>query len=168
MRIGRNLVFASIPIFVAEATGKKMIRDYCSNDWEAVRKIYDLAKSDEMRGFVPADSIIPLNLNPAMLALFNESTILLFDIAGTVAGFGGYKNHTITYLFVHPEHRRKGVASGLLNAMLRELGGEATLNVAKRNTGAYELYSRLGFVTESEFVGQYNGCPCDVARMRHY
>ena len=39
---------------------------------------------------------------------------------------------------------------------------------AKKNVSAYQLYSRLGFVTETEFEGQYNGYPCEVARMRHY
>jgi ribosomal protein S18 acetylase RimI-like enzyme len=145
-----------------------MIRGYCSNDWEAVRQIYDLAKPDEMRGVVPTDLVIPLNSNPVMLSLFEESEILVFELEGVVAGFGGYRNQTITYLFVHPEHRRKGVASRLVVAILNMLGGEAKLNVAKKNGSAYQLYSRLGFVTETEFEGQYNGYPCEVARMRHY
>lgn len=145
-----------------------MIREYCSNDWEAVREIYDLAKPDEMRGVVPTDLVIPLNSNPAMLALFEESKILVFEREGAVAGFGGYRNQTITYLFVHPEQRRKGVASQLVVAILNVLGGEAKLNVAKKNVSAYHLYSRLGFVTETEFEGQYNGYPCEVARMHHH
>ena len=145
-----------------------MIREYCPNDWEAVSDIYDLAKPDEMRGVVPTDSIIPLSSNPAMLTLFEESKILVFELEGVVAGFGGCRNQTITYLFVHPEHRRKGVASLLVVAMLNVLEGEAKLNVAKKNVSAYQLYSRLGFVTETEFEGQYNGYPCEVARMRHY
>ena len=145
-----------------------MIREYCPNDWEAVSDIYDLAKPDEMRGVVPTDSIIPLSSSPAMLTLFEESKILVFELEGVVAGFGGCRNQTITYLFVHPEHRRKGVASLLVVAMLNVLEGEAKLNVAKKNVGAYQLYSRLGFVAETEFEGQYNGYPCEVARMRHY
>jgi ribosomal protein S18 acetylase RimI-like enzyme len=145
-----------------------MIREYCSNDWEAVREIYDLAKPDEMRGVVPTDLVIPLNSNPAMLTLFEESKILVFELEGVVAGFGGYRNQTITYLFVHPEQRRKGVASQLIVAILNVLGGDAKLNVAKKNASAYQLYSCLGFVTEMEFEGQYNGYRCEVARMHHH
>lgn len=59
-----------------------MIREYRSSDWEAVRAVYDLAKPDEMRGVVPTDSVIPLNSNRAMLTLFEESKILVFELEG--------------------------------------------------------------------------------------
>lgn len=131
-----------------------MIREYDSRDWEAIRDIYDRAKPDEMHGSVPAKAIIPMASDPAILALFEQSKILLCELDGCVAGFGGYQNHTITFLFVHPDHRRKGVAIRLIKAMLNELGDEAKLNVAKMNTGAFRLYEQLGFVIESEFQGK--------------
>lgn len=52
--------------------------------------------------------------------------------------------------------------------MLNVLGGNAKLNVARKNVSAYQLYCRLGFVTETEFEGQYNGYPCEVVRMTHH
>ncbi|MBM5816296.1 MAG: GNAT family N-acetyltransferase [Cyanobacteria bacterium K_Offshore_surface_m2_239] len=55
----------------------------------------------------------------------------------------------ITAVAVHPEHRRRGLARQLLEALLRlgqEAGAErATLEVAKGNEAARALYAGLGF-----------------------
>lgn len=55
----------------------------------------------------------------------------------------------ITAVAVHPEHRRRGLARALLEAMLqlgREAGAErATLEVARSNGAARSLYAGLGF-----------------------
>ncbi|MFN9645114.1 MAG: GNAT family N-acetyltransferase [Cyanobacteriota bacterium] len=55
----------------------------------------------------------------------------------------------ITAVAVHPDHRRRGLARRLLEAMLqlgREAGAErATLEVAKANGAARALYAGLGF-----------------------
>ncbi len=55
----------------------------------------------------------------------------------------------VTALAVHPEHRRRGLARQLLEALLglgREAGAErATLEVASRNAAARALYGGLGF-----------------------
>ncbi|MCW2989803.1 MAG: ribosomal-protein-alanine acetyltransferase [Solirubrobacterales bacterium] len=48
---------------------------------------------------------------------------------------------------VDPAHRRRGIASGLLDALLGRLGEDArlTLEVRTSNDGAIALYERFGF-----------------------
>ena len=55
------------------------VRRYTATDWEAVREIYDLSKPDEMRGGVDVSAITPLQHDPAGLALFRASVILVAD-----------------------------------------------------------------------------------------
>jgi GNAT superfamily N-acetyltransferase len=54
---------------------------------------------------------------------------------------------TYGFVFTHPEHRRKGIASALLDALLRvfeEQGGVA-LHLATLNPAAHDLYRKHGF-----------------------
>lgn len=144
-----------------------LLRDYQPDDWEAVREIYDLSKPDEMRGAVPSISILPLNAHPEMVTLFHQSAIVVAELDEKVVGFAGCKSSYISWLFVHPAHRRKGIASALLQSVLPKLEGTATLNVAASNVAARQLYSRLGFVTEREFEGKFNGHSCAVIKLRY-
>jgi ribosomal protein S18 acetylase RimI-like enzyme len=133
------------------------IRPYTGSDWEAVREIYDLSKPDEMRGAIDLDTILPLNQDPAMLALFHDSIILVAHEAEQIVGFGGHKGNYISWLFVHPAHRRQGVARALLKEIIERLNGLITLNVAAENLAARQLYSGLGFTVARDFAGQFNG-----------
>lgn len=144
-----------------------MSRVYKRDDWAAVREIYDLSKPDEMRNSVPVNAILPLAKNPEMLRLFQESQIIVAEEKEEIVGFAGYKGSFIFWLYVHPNHRKKGVASLLVNRMIQCIDGSAQLNVAKANVDAIRLYSQLGFVVKSEYVGQFNGYPCEVIRMRY-
>ena len=143
------------------------IRPYRDTDWAVVRDIYDLAKPDEMRGVVDASAIPPLEAEPDMMALFQSSQILVMESGGQIVGFGRSRGTSITWLFVHPEYRRKGIAHALVLEMLERLVGTITLNVATTNVAAYNLYRRLGFTVEREFVGQFNGHACPVAKLRY-
>jgi len=144
-----------------------MIRSYDPADWSAVRTIYDIAKPDEIRGSVPLDLILALDDDPEMLALFRASEIIVAEVEGEVAGFAGNKGNYIAWLFVHPHHRRRGIASALIRSVVARLDGVATLNVATGNTAARQLYERLGFVIEHQFEGRFRGHPCNVMRLRH-
>lgn len=132
-----------------------------------MREIYDLSKPDEMRGVVPRASILPLNAHPEMLRLFHESEIFVAEEEQKILGFAGFRGSSISWLFVHPAHRRNGIASSLVEVILTKLERQASLNVAKSNIGARQFYARLGFVTEHEFKGQFNGHSCEVLRLRY-
>ena len=143
------------------------IRPYRDTDWAAVRDIYDLAKPDEMRGVVDASVIPRLEADPDMMVLFRNSEIFVAERSERIFGFGGSRGNFITWLFVHLEYRRQGAAQALVRALLARLSGTITLNVATTNVAAYNLYKRLGFTVEREFIGQFNGHACPVAKLRY-
>jgi [ribosomal protein S18]-alanine N-acetyltransferase len=82
-----------------------------------------------------------------------------------VIGYGGLMfaadEAHVTNLAVHPEHRRRGVASRLLLALARdaiERGSLAwTLEVRASNIAAQELYRRFGFVPAGVRARYYEG-----------
>jgi len=143
------------------------VREYSEGDWAAVRDIYDLAKPDEMRGVVAPNAILPLDSDPEMKSLFQESQILVAEDDDRIVGFGGNKGNYVSWLFVLPGHRRKGVATALVRAITARLDGPVTLNVATTNVAARAFYERLGFTVEREFMGDFKGHPCPVARLRY-
>ena len=138
------------------------IRSYADSDWQAVRDIYDLSKPDEMRGSVDLAAIRPLEDDPERLALFHDSNIVTMKDAAEILGFAGHKGNYISWVYVHPAHRRKGIATALVREMLNRLEGTVTLNVGANNHGARALYQRLGFVVAKEFKGMFNGHDVDV------
>ena len=91
----------------------------------------------------------------------------MLEDAGSIVGFGGYKGNYISWVYVHPAHRRRGVARMLVREMLRRLSGTITLNVGKNNQAARGLYETIGFVVDQEFVGKFNGHDVEVMKLKH-
>ena len=128
-------------------------------------EIYDLAKPDELAGVVVPSAISPLESDASMKRLFAESKIWVAEVDSRPVAFAGYRANLITWLFVHPGFRRLGVASELLRQLLKSVGRPVTLNVASGNTRARNLYTQFGFHVEREFMGNFQGSPCPVARL---
>ena len=143
------------------------LRGYCSDDWTAVCEIYNLSKPEELLGAVDTESILPLERDSEMQALFRDSQILVAEVVHGIAGFGGSRGSFITWLFVHPAFRRQGVATALVREMLGRLQQPVTLNVMMSNTPARALYERIGFKVEREYQGNFQGNPCNVAKLRY-
>jgi ribosomal protein S18 acetylase RimI-like enzyme len=143
------------------------LRPYRSDDWTAVCAIYDLSKPEELLGVVDSGSIIPLEADSDMQALFRGSQILVAEDLNRIAGFGGNRGSFITWLFVHPKFRRRGVATALIRDMLVRLRRPITLNVMASNIPARALYEHIGFSVEREFQGNFQGRPCSVVKLRY-
>ena len=137
-------------------------RNYTDADWDRVREIYDFAKPDEMGDAVDPSALRPLANDPGMLELFRASEIIVAIDDEEVIGFGGFKGSYISWLFVHPDHRRRGVARALLAAMLARLEGPVRLNVLRSNVAAIKLYEEFGFTVIKDFVGRFNGQEVNV------
>ena len=142
------------------------LRPYRNEDWPAVCEIYDLAKPEELAGVVMPEAIVPLDADAGMRKLFGESTVAVAELDAGLVGFAGNKGSFITWLFVHPLFRQAGVASALLQELLPLLERPVVLNVVSSNIPARNLYGRFGFQVEREFVGNFQGTPCSVARLR--
>ena len=133
------------------------LREFKKEDWNEIKTIYNLSKPDEMRGSVDLRALIPIEKDEKGMKLFNESRILVVVENGSILGFGGHKGNYISWLFVHPAQRRKGVAHMILDRILGQLTGSVKLNVGKRNEAAKSLYFKFGFKIEREFTGNFNG-----------
>jgi len=144
----------------------RIIRDYKSADWEQVCEIYDLSKPDEMKGLVDSNLIIPLAHDDKMLLYFNESTIWVYEDAYKIIGFIGIKEDVVSWLFVHPGFRRKGVARKLITRIIKEHNHSLKLNIAKTNHAAMSLYLDLGFEVFEEFEGKMYGQAIPAVRMK--
>ena len=143
-----------------------LIRDFADNDWPQVAIIYDLSKPDELKGIVPPDAIIPIAQDGKRLRYFFESHILVYEEEGKVLGFVGQKENVVSWFFVHPDHRRKGIGQSLMHQLIDIWKDPLELNVAKQNHVAISLYSRVGFKVYYEFSGNMFGTPISVVRMR--
>ena len=143
-----------------------MIRAYKDTDWSQVSVIYDMAKPDEMKGIVDANAITPLAQDGQMLRYFFDSEVLVYEENERILGFIGRKKNVISWLFVHPEHRRKGIARSLLKELMETYQGPLKLNVAKNNKPAMTLYESLGFEVFEEFEGDMYGNVIPAVRMR--
>lgn len=86
-----------------------------------------------MRGSVDLRALIPLEKDHNMMKLLNDSEIIVVEENNILAGFGGYRGNYISWLFVHPDHRRKGIARIILSHILGKLTGAIKLNAAKHN-----------------------------------
>jgi len=143
------------------------IRKYVPPDWDAVCAIYDMAKPDELRGSGDLRAIRPLREDEAMQALFRDSAVLVGEVHDGVVAFAGTKGNYVSWLFVHPDFRRRGLGSLLLREAMAPLSGAVELNVAKNNQPARALYEKAGFKLAKEFVREWNGYECQVARLRY-
>jgi ribosomal protein S18 acetylase RimI-like enzyme len=142
------------------------VRGYTEADWEDVKEIYNLSKVDELKGSVDLRAFIPLERDPRNLRLFRESRIVVVEESETILGFGGSSGTYISWLFVHPRHRRRGVARMILHHILDRLEGTATLNVFKNNRAARALYRQFGFELERDFTGNLNGFRTEAMTLR--
>ena len=144
----------------------ELIRNYTESDWSQVSKIYDLSKPDEMAGLVNSDLIIPLAKDDKMLRYFKESKILIYENEYQISGFIGLNGNVVSWLFVHPKHRRQGIARKLLAKIIEEYDGLLILNVTKNNRAALSLYLSYGFYVHEEFVGKMYEQNIPAVRMK--
>ena len=141
------------------------VRPYRDEDWPVVCEVYDLSKPEELAGVVAPETICPLDSDPSMKKFFGESTIWVAELESRPVGFAGNRGSMITWLFVHPGFRRTGVASALLRQVLASIERPVALNVASSNARARTLYEKFGFLVEREFMGNFQGMPCSVAKL---
>ena len=82
---------------------------------------------------------------------------------GSLAGYGGMilapDEGQITNVAVHPDHRRQGVGSAILEAFIREATArgleQISLEVRRSNDSAIRLYLRHGFTVAGTRKGFY-------------
>ena len=76
---------------------------------------------------------------------------------GKVVGYaiGDARRHLIVSIAVHPDYRRRGIGTKLMESILKNMHGYAILQVRASNNEAIKFYKKLGFIEKELLKGYY-------------
>ena len=133
------------------------IRKYTSNDWEALQKIHDPARMQELHAAGLDDAFLPLYVAAEREDLFDYQVyVALLD--GQTVGFTAFTEDELAWLYVHPDYQRKGVGKALATFALERMSSETKMvEVLWGNEPARNLYRSLGFTQEVLLHGKMPG-----------
>jgi GNAT superfamily N-acetyltransferase len=130
-------------------SAKVEIRPYSEGDWEAIARIHDAARLDELRGSVGVEAFLTLAQTAEEEGLF-DGQLWVAEVDGIVAGFVALDDDEVTWLYVDPERYRRGVGRALLRHALAAAGPRVEVTVLDGNPAALGLYLSEGFgITET-------------------
>jgi [ribosomal protein S18]-alanine N-acetyltransferase len=132
------------------------VRDYAPSDWEALCRVHDQARLDELRLTVGVAAFRSLAETAIEEELFVGRLIVGVQ-AGVVAGFAAYTEAELTWLYVDPRTYRRGVGRALLRHALLDMGPEFSTVVLEGNMPALNLYLSEGFVVLERKEGRLVG-----------
>jgi ribosomal-protein-alanine N-acetyltransferase len=164
---------------VGKTDGNVLIRDLRKSDLSDLLGLFPMcfAEEFEISGFDPDRLTDMVNrvfgrtgtLILGLLRLFGKEPVKLLvaeaggRVVGTTIVNNRGKSGYISSVMVHPDNRRKGIATRLmtnaLNYIRRRKKARAVLHVDSRNVSARNVYVKLGFKTFEHlayFVGEPN------------
>ncbi|HET6857392.1 MAG TPA: GNAT family N-acetyltransferase [Streptomyces sp.] len=139
------------------------VRPYREADWDAVSRIHDTARRDELRGHAGADAFPPLAETYEDEGFFDGSVWVAAgggdgDDGGEVLGFAALDDAELTWLYVDPARYRQGIGRLLLRRALADGGGSTVrCTVLDGNDAARALYESEGFVHVETRTGRLAG-----------
>lgn len=121
-----------------------MIREYSNLDFEFV--------SNELKHFQNNISLTEILNSPF-------TKIYIYDEKGFIIVSKYYERVEIDYILVLEEHRKKGIASKLINYIIERNKDieNITLEVSVENIAAINLYKKFGFRVVATRKKYYNG-----------
>ena len=127
-----------------------------ASDWDAIARIHDLARLDELRRSVGVEAFLSLEETAESEGLFaGEVWVALSD--GAVAGFGALEAGEVTWLYVDPDRVRSGIGRSLLRHLIERGGDRIEASVLAGNDPAILLYESEGFVIQETKTGRLVG-----------
>ena len=142
------------------------IRAFHQEDFQQILDVYAHSKLDELIFEKNNFTLIPLDQDQKRLNAFKASQVFVYE-EESISGYLAIDHSEIGSLFVHADHRGKGIGGALLNFALNKIQDNASLHVVSSNTPAKKLYIKQGFKKVEEFVAQYNGLDVLVDKMIH-
>ncbi len=131
------------------------IRPYAAADWDAICRIHDAARVEELRATVGLEAFLELAATHEAEGLF-DGDVWVAELDGEIAGFLAGTSDEITWMYVEPALQRRGVGRALIGHVLARAMGPVRLEVLDGNP-ARVFYERLGFVVESTTTGRLAG-----------
>jgi ribosomal protein S18 acetylase RimI-like enzyme len=75
---------------------------------------------------------------------------------GEILGYAALEGSTLEHLYLHPDARRQGIGTLLLNEVKRHSPDGLSLHVFQQNTDARAFYEHYGFVVINTTDGHGN------------
>ncbi len=147
------------------------IRAYRESDWEGVCRVHDGARPLEVQHFMPEEFI---KNDPSLKMVqavnedgaFFESDIFVALADGEeVVGFIGVRAEEITWMFVDPDHHRRGIGAKLVAHVRPQLEPNGYVLCAQENAAGFRFYQAVGFEPVAFFPGHERGYACTCVRM---
>lgn len=139
-------------------------RPYTPEDWDAICRVHDRARPDELVGSCDARAFVPLSDDPESKDI-PEYQMLVACHGPAVVGFTGVRDHYIGWLYVDPAFYGRGIGRSLLKQAMALAGPEAWTVSLKGNAPALALYQSEGFRAVEEFDGDNAGYACTALRL---
>jgi GNAT superfamily N-acetyltransferase len=92
---------------------KITIREYVEDDWDAICRIHDRARPDELRGSCDARAFVPLAQDPGADDIHYSRKLVACE-GERVVGFVSVDGPYLSWLYVDPEHYGRGIGRRLL------------------------------------------------------
>ena len=142
------------------------IRPYQARDWEGVCRAHDAARLLEVETFIPDNVTLPMEKAVDIDGNFFEGDVFVaVGESDEVLGFIAVRGDELTWMYVHPDHHREGVASALVEHVRTSLGPNGFVLCAKENAYGFTFYQKVGFEPVAFFPGNERGYPCTCVRM---
>ncbi len=133
-----------------------VIRAYRKSDWQSLCEIHDPARLDEIGYSVGTEAFKTLEQAYVEDGLF-DNALDVAEVDSKAVGFIAYSPCEITWLYVSPDHYRKGIGRALLQHALQNTSGNVTLEVLEGNFPALTLYESAGFEFKERVEGKLSG-----------
>jgi GNAT superfamily N-acetyltransferase len=132
------------------------VRPYRPDDWEAVSRIHDAARLDELRDSVDAEAFLTPAETYQGEGLF-DGRVWVAEGGDAVVGFVALADDEVTWLYVDPAHYGEGAGTALLRHAVAHGGPQVETTVLAGNERALGLCLREGFVIAGTREGRLVG-----------
>lgn len=132
------------------------IRTYEDQDWKRLCEIHDTARIDELRGSVDLAAFLTLEETAENEGLFDDELYVAL-LENQVVGFIAFSPDEINWLYIDPNHYKKGIGYALLNFALERCEDKVEVSVLSGNTPAIQLYLKMGFTIIDQKKGKLVG-----------
>ena len=112
--------------------------------WNFICEIHDAARPGELEGSAPKKAFVPLEKCYKTEGLLNDK-IYVGKVNEEVVGFVAFNHSKITWLYVHPNHQKKGYGRKLLKFVISKTEKPTSVLVLNKNLKAIKLYETEGF-----------------------
>jgi GNAT superfamily N-acetyltransferase len=141
------------------ASARLSIRPYAPDDWEAIARVHDAARMQELTASVGPEAFLDLAATAEDEGLFDgELWVAVAD--EDVVGFVAYDDAEVTWLYVHPDAQRRGIGRALLRRALRHAEDNHVTTVevtVLEGAPARGLYESEGFTLTETRTGPLVG-----------